>query len=158
MTRIGYMLHGHPVCLPCIEGEYDHAPDGRRDMLYTHDGQPVEIDAAPIHAGDPDDGAPCAGCGQPLAAPIDPGAFVVWTCPECGSAALHVFYSERRMCQVGTYADGPNDPEPWSSYTGDEFVDIDPATFAFACDACDTYDITPHTGGGTNAVGRDQAA
>ncbi len=68
-----------------------------------------------------DDGAPCAGCGQPLAAPTQPG--VTWVCPDCGSTALRVFYSERRVCQVGTYADGPNDPEPWPSYTGDELVD-----------------------------------
>ena len=103
-----------------------------------------------------DDSAPCAGCGQPLAAPTQPG--VTWVCPDCGSTALRVFYSERRVCQVGTYADGPNDPEPWPSYTGDEFVDIDPATFAFACNTCNTYGITPYKGGGINDVGHRQAA
>jgi len=153
MTPIGYTLHGHPLCLPCFDGDYDHAPNG---TIYAHDGRRVDADVAPIHGGDPDDGTPCAGCGQPLAASTEPG--VTWACPDCGSTALRVFYSERRVCQVGTYADGPSDPEPWPSYTGDELVDIDPGTFAFACDACLTHDITPRQKGETHALGRDQAA
>ncbi len=153
MTPIGYTLHGHPLCVPCFDGDYDHAPDGTID---AHDGRRVEADVAPIHGGDPDDGAPCAGCGQPLAPSTEPG--VTWACPDCGSTALRVFYSERRVCQVGTYADGPNDPEPWPSYTGDELVDIDPGTFAFACDACLTHDIIPCVKGGTSDVGHRQAA
>ncbi len=158
MTRIGYTLHGHPFCLPCVEGEYDHAPDGRRDMLYTHDGQPVEINVTPIHAGDPDDGAPCAGCGQPLTAP--PEAAIVWTCPACGSADLRVLYDERRACRVTTLTDTGDgaDAAPWPSYTGDELVDIDPGSFAFHCDACNSHDITPRKGGAINDLGHRQAA
>jgi len=155
MTRIGYTLHGHPFCLPCVDGDYHLDADG---LAHADDGQPVEIDVTPIHAGDPDNGAPCAGCGHPLAAP--PKAAIVWTCPECGSDDLRAFYSERRTCRVGTRNDTGDraDAAPWPSYEGDEFVDIDPATFAFACDACDTYDITPHTGGGTDALHHRQAA
>ncbi len=93
MTPIGYTMSGHPLCLCCVDGDYDRAPDGTID---AHDGAAVGDDVAPIHIGDPDDGAPCAGCGQPLATPTQPG--IVWTCPDCGSAALHVFYSERRVC------------------------------------------------------------
>jgi len=155
MTPSGYTLHGHPFCLPCFDGDYHLNADG---LAHAHDGHGVALDAAPVHAGDPDDGAPCAGCGQPLATP--PEASVVWTCPECGSADLRAFYSERRTCRVGTRDDTGDgtDAAPWPSYAGDEFVDIDPATFAFACDACTTYDITPHTGGGTNALRHHQAA
>jgi len=155
MIPIGYVRHGHPLCLPCVDGDYHLDADG---LAYAHDGQAVTDDVAPVHAGDPDDGAPCVGCGQPLVAP--PEASVVWTCPECGSADLHAFYSERRTCRVGTRDDTGNgaDAEPWPSYAGDEFVDIDPATFAFACNTCNTYGITPHKGGGINDVGHRQAA
>ena len=153
MTPIGYTMTGHPLCLPCFDGDYDCAPDG---VTYAHNGRCVEADVAPIHAGDPDDGAPCAGCGLPLAAPVDAG--ITWACPDCGSTALRVFYSERRTCRVGTYADGPNEPEPWPSYTSDEMVDIDPALFAFACDACTAHDITPCTTGDTHALGHHHAA
>ncbi len=153
MTPIGYAISGHPLCLPCVDGDYRLDPDG---AAYAHDGQRVACDAAPIHAGDPDDGAPCASCGQPLAAPPDAG--ITWACPDCGNTALRVFYSERRTCRVDTYADGPNAPEPWPSYTDDEMVDIDPALFAFACDACNAHDITPCATGDTHALGRDQVA
>jgi len=37
-------------------------------------------------------------------------------------------------------------------------VDIDPGTFAFACDACLTHDIIPCVKGGTSDVGHRQAA
>ena len=153
MTPIGYAMIGHPFCVPCVDSDFDRAPDG---AAYARDGQPVADDVTPIHAGDPDDGAPCAGCGLPLAAPADAG--ITWVCPDCGSTTLRVLYSERRTCHVGTDANGPNAPEPWPSYTGDEFVDIDPALFAFACDACNAHDITPCTKGDTHALGRDQAA
>jgi len=153
MTPLGYTMIGHPLCLPCFDGNYRLDPDG---VAYAHDGQPVAGDVTPIHAGDPDDGARCAGCGLPLKAAPNTG--ITWACSDCGNTALRVFYSERRTCRVGTYADGPNAPEPWPSYTGDEFVDIDPALFAFACDACNAHDITPCTTGETHALGRDQAA
>ncbi len=155
MTPIGYMMDGHPLCLCCVDGDYDRAPDG---AIYTHDSRRVEADVVPIHADDPDAGIPCAGCGQPLTAPIEPG--IVWTCPECGSDDLRAFYSERRVCRMGTRDDtgDPADAEPWPSYEADEFVDIDPALFAFACDACNTHGITPHKGGGSNAMGHRQAA
>jgi len=155
MDPIGYTMIGHPLCLPCFDGDYDRAPNG---ATYTRDGQHVAGDVAPIHVGDPDDGAPCAGCGLPLAAA--PEAAVVWTCPECGSTDLSAFYSERRTCRVGTRDDTGDgaDAAPWPNYEGDEFVDIDPALFAFACDACHTHGITPHKGGGPHALGRDQAA
>ena len=101
MTPIGYTLHGHPLCLRCVDGDDDHALDGTID---THDGRRVEADVAPIHAGD------------------------------------------------------PADAEPWPTYEADEFVDIDPALFAFACDGCNAHGITPHKGGGTNALGHRHAA
>ncbi len=153
MTPIGYTMSGHPLCLRCFDGDYDRAPDG---ATYAHDGRCVEADVAPIHAGDPDDGTPCAGCGLPLAAP--PEAGITWACTDCGNTDLRVFYSEHRTCRVGTYADGLNAPEPWPSYTGDEFVDIDPALFAFACDACNAHDITLCAIGDTHALGHRQAA
>ncbi len=158
MTPIGYTLHGHPLCLSCLAG--DDALILARPAA-THDGQSHAADVAPIHPGDLgdlDDGASCAGCGLPLVAPLEPG--IVWTCPACGSADLHAFYSERRACRVGARDDtgDPADAEPWPSYADDEFVDIDPATFAFACDACDTHGITPYKGGGTHALGHQQAA
>ena len=155
MTRIGYTLHGHPFCLPCFDGDYHLNADG---LAHAHDDQGCAADVAPIYAGDPDDGAPCAGCGHPLATP--PKAAIVWTCPECGSDDLRTFYSERRTCRVGTRVGTRDDTDaaPWPSYEGDEFVDIDPTTFAFACDTCTTYDITPHTGGETDALHHRQAA
>ncbi len=155
MTPIGYAMIGHPLCLPCVDGDYRRDPNG---TIYAHDGRAVGDDVAPIHAGDPDDGAPCAGCGLPLTA--SPEAAVVWTCPDCGSADLRAFYSERRTCRVGARDNtgDPADAAPWPTYEGDEFVDIDPALFAFACDACTAHDITPCTEGDTHALGRDQAA
>ncbi len=155
MTPIGYLIHGHPLCLSCVGGDDGLDADG---AAYARDGHGVALDVAPIHPDDPDDGAPCAGCGQSLAAP--PEASVVWTCPACGSADLCVFYSERRMCRVGARDDtgDPADAEPWPTYEGDEFVDIDPATFAFACDACNTHGIAPRKGGETHALDRCQAA
>ncbi len=155
MTPIGYTLHGHPLCLCCVDGDDDHAPDGTID---AHDGRAVGADVAPIHVGDPDDGAPCAGCGQPLAAP--PEAGIVWTCPSCGGADLRVLYDERRACRVTTLNDtgDPADAAPWPSYAGDEFVDIDPGSFAFHCDACNTHNITPRQGGQTRDLGHRQAA
>ncbi len=155
MTPIGYAMSGHPLCLPCVDGDDRLAPDG---VVYAHDGHRVTADPAPIHTGDPDDGAPCAGCGQPLAAP--PEAGIVWTCPYCGGADLRVLYDERRACRVGTLNDtgDPADAEPWPSYAGDEFVDIDPGSFAFHCDACNTHNITPRQGGQTSDLGHRQAA
>jgi len=155
MTLIGYAMSGHPLCLPCFDGDYRLDLDGAAS---AHEGQRVAGDVAPIHPGDPDDGAPCAGCGLPLVAPLEPG--IVWTCPDCGSADLRAFYSERRTCRVGARDDtgDPANAAPWPTYEGDEFVDIDPALFAFACDACHTHGITPHKGGGPHALGRDQAA
>ncbi len=158
MTPIGYTLHGHPLCLPCFDGDYHRAADG---LAHAHDGQGHTADVTLIHAGDPDDGTPCAGCGQPLAAPPDANAAgIVWTCPYCGGDDLRVLYDERRACRVTTLTDtgDPADAEPWPSYAGDEFVDIDPGSFAFHCDACNTHDITPHKGGQTNGLGHQQAA
>ena len=154
MDPSGYLIHGHPLCPRCVDDDDRFDPDG---ATYAHDGQRVTGDVTPIHTGTPDDGAPCAGCGLPLtASPVD--ARITWACPDCGCTALRVFYSERRTCRVGTYADGPNAPEPWPSYTSDEMVDIDPALFAFACDACNAHDITPCTTGDTHALGHRQAA
>ncbi len=72
---------------------------------------------------------------------------VALVCPDCGSADLRIFYSERRTCRVTTRALATDNPaagaDPWPSYEADEFVDIDPATFAVACDACHTHDLTP---------------
>ena len=92
------------------------------------------------------------------AAPADAG--IVWTCPECGSDDLRVLYDERHACRVTTLNDtgDPADVEPWPSYAGDEFVDIDPSSFAFHCDACNTHNITPCKGGQTDDLGHRQAA
>ncbi len=74
---------------------------------------------------------------------------VALICPACGSADLRIFYSERRACRVTTRALATGDPaafqgaDPWPSYQADEFVDIDPATFAVACDACHAHALTP---------------
>jgi predicted RNA-binding Zn-ribbon protein involved in translation (DUF1610 family) len=157
MTPLGYTLHGHPLCLSCLADDDALIPARLADAHDGH-GHGHAADVAPIHPGDPDDGAPCAGCGLRVSAP--PEAAIIWTCPECGRADLCAFYSERRLCRVGTRDDtgDPTDAEPWPSYTGDEFVDIDPALFAFACDACHTHGITPHKGGDTHALGHQQAA
>ncbi len=68
-------------------------------------------------------------------------------CPDCGSAELLMYDSERRVCRVTTRALATDDPaagaEPWPSYEADEVVDIDPDTFAVACTACHAHDITP---------------
>jgi len=155
MTPSGDPLHGHSLCLPCVDGDDDLAADG---LAHAHDDQDCAADVAPIHAGDPDDGAPCAGCGQPFAAP--PEARIVWTCPYCGSADLRILYDERRACRIGTLNDtgDPADAEPWPSYASDEFVDIDPSSFAVHCDACHTHNITPRKGGQTSDLGHQQAA
>ncbi len=158
MDPIGYLMHGHPLCSRCFDDDYRLDNNG---AAYAHDGQSVAAAVAPIHTGDPDDGVPCAGCGQPLAAPADAGAAgIVWTCPYCGSNDLRVLYDERRACRVTTLNDtsDPADAEPWPSYAGDEFVDIDPGSFAFHCDACNTHDITPRKGGGISDLGHRQAA
>ncbi len=65
-----------------------------------------------------------------------------WVCPHCGSADIRVFYDERRVARiVNRYED---DPTPWPSPTGDELVDIDPATFTFICvGGCGAVEITP---------------
>ena len=74
---------------------------------------------------------------------------VTLVCPHCGSADLRIFYSERRVCRVTTRALATDDPnalqgaDPWPSYQADEFVDIDPDTFAVTCDACHAHDLTP---------------
>ncbi len=92
------------------------------------------------------------------AVPAD--ASIVWTCPYCGSDDLRVLYDERRACRVTTLNDtgDPADAEPWPSYASDECVDIDPSSFAFHCDACNTHNITPRKGGQTNDLGQRQAA
>ena len=116
---------------------------------------------APIHVGPPDDGVPRAGGGQPRAALADALApAVIWTCPYCGSDDLRVLYDERRACRVSTLNDtgDPADAEPWPSYAGDECVDIDPGSFVFHCDACNTHNITPRKGGQTSDLGHQHAA
>ncbi len=89
-----------------------------------------------------------------------PHAAIVWTCPYCGSDSLRVLYDERRACRVATLNDtgDPADAEPWPSYTGAELVDIDPGSFIFHCDACNTHDITPRKGGGTYDLDHQHAA
>ncbi len=121
----------------------------------------IAVGVAPIHASDPDDGVPCSGGGQPLAALADALApAVIWTCPYCGSADLRVLYDERRACRVTALNDtgDPADAVPWPSYAGDECVDIDPNSFAFHCDACNSHDITPRKGGGINDLGHRHTA
>lgn len=88
------------------------------------------------------------------------GAGVVWTCPYCGSADLRVFYHERRACRVGTLNDtgDPADAEPWPSYEADDFIDNDPDSFTYHCDACHTHNITPREGGQTNDLGHQHVA
>jgi len=120
----------------------------------------IATDVEPIHASGPDNGVPRSG-GQPLAALADALApAVIWTCPYCGSDDLRVLYDKRRACRVTTLNDtgDPADAEPWPSYAGDELVDMDPASFTFHCDACNSHDITPRKGGGINDLGHRQAA
>ncbi len=90
----------------------DIATDG---LAHAHDGQGRAADVAPIQAGTPDDGVPCADCGPALADPADEGAIgIVWTCPSCGSDDLRVLYDERRACRVTTLNDtgDPADAAP----------------------------------------------
>lgn len=61
-----------------------------------------------------------------------------WMCPECGSTELWVTYTERRVCAVGTYIG-----QPWPTYAGDEFVELDEGAFRFWCRDCDAEDIRP---------------
>jgi len=83
----------------------------------------------------------------PPAPPAPPALTLV--CPHCGNPDLRIFYSERRACRVTTRALATGDPaafqgaDPWPSYQADEFVDIDPDTFAVACDSCHAHDLTP---------------
>jgi len=85
---------------------------------------------------------------ETTAPPPAPPALTL-VCPHCGNPDLRIFYSERRACRVTTRALATADPtafqgaDPWPSYQADEFVDIDPDTFAVACDACHAHDITP---------------
>ncbi len=121
----------------------------------------IAASVAPIQASAPDDGVPRVSGGQPLAALADALApAVIWTCPYCGSDDLRVLYDERRACRVSTFTDtgDPADAAPWPSYAGDECVDIDPASFTFHCDACNSHDITPRKGGGINDLGHRHAA
>ena len=63
---IAYRLHGHPVCLACLDDDYLLYDDG------TARGWPTRGDVPgvqPIHAGDPDATGPCAGCRRPLITP-----------------------------------------------------------------------------------------
>ncbi len=69
MTPIAYRLHGHPVCLACVDDDYLLDDDG------TARGWPARGDVPgvqPIHAGDPDAADPCAGCRRPLITPAAP--------------------------------------------------------------------------------------
>ncbi len=63
MTPLAYRLHGHPVCLACLDDDYLLDDDG------TARGWPARGDVSdvqPIHAGDPDAASSCAGCRRPL--------------------------------------------------------------------------------------------
>ncbi len=65
-TPLAYRLHGHPVCLACLDDDYLLDDDG------TARGWPARgevSDVQPIRAGDPDAAGPCAGCRRPLTAP-----------------------------------------------------------------------------------------
>jgi len=72
---------------------------------------------------------------ETTAPPPAPPALTL-VCPHCGNPDLRIFYSERRACRVTTRALATADPtafqgaDPWPSYQADEFVDIDPDTFA----------------------------
>ncbi len=68
---IAYRLHGHPVCLACVDDDF-LLDDGD-----TARGWPARGDVPgvqPIHAGDPDAAGPCAGCRRPLITPPAPDA------------------------------------------------------------------------------------
>ena len=65
-TPLAYRLHGHPVCLACLDDDYLLDDDG------TARGWPARGDVSdvqPIHAGDPDAADLCAGCRRPLITP-----------------------------------------------------------------------------------------
>jgi len=73
MTPLAYRLHGHPVCLACLDDDYLLDDDD------TARGWPARGDVSdvqPIHAGDPDAAGSCAGCRRPLMTPAatDPRA------------------------------------------------------------------------------------
>ena len=93
-------------------------------------------------------GLPGRGAAPPTA------AVAIWICPHCGSPALRVACDERRSCRVTTSVDAGVDTDPsgqvlpWPSYEDDEFVDIDPASFAYSCDVCFADDVTPRRRGG----------
>ncbi len=60
---LAYRLHGHPVCLACLDDDYLLDDDD------TARGWPARGDVPgvqPIHAGDPDAADLCAGCRRPL--------------------------------------------------------------------------------------------
>ncbi len=65
-TPLAYRLHGHPICLACVDDDYLLDDDG------TARGWPARGDVSdvqPIHAGDPDAADLCAGCRRPLMTP-----------------------------------------------------------------------------------------
>ncbi len=68
-----------------------------------------------------------------------------WVCPHCGFAALRVAYSEHRSCRVTSSPDRGSGapPLPWPSYEDDEFVDSDPESFVFSCEACLADEVVP---------------
>ena len=71
MTPLAYRLHGHPVCLACLDDDYLLDDDG------TARGWPARGDVSdvqPIHAGDPDAAGLCAGCRRPLTTSPTPAA------------------------------------------------------------------------------------
>ena len=63
-----------------------------------------------------------------------------WCCPRCGSDRLTVYYTEHRASSVGS---DPDADAPYPNYARDELIEIEPALFVFACDACLAGDIDP---------------
>ena len=63
-----------------------------------------------------------------------------WVCPDCGSDALSVYYTEQHVCTVVT---GPDGSSPWPSYRRDEYLVLDADCFRFCCDGCLVSNIAP---------------
>ena len=63
-----------------------------------------------------------------------------WCCPRCGSDRLTVYYTEHRASSVGS---DPDADAPFPNYACDELIEMEPAQFVFACDACLAGDIDP---------------
>ena len=66
-----------------------------------------------------------------------------WCCPLCGSDRLTVYYTEHRASSVWN---DPDQDAPYPDYARDVLIEMEPAVFIFACDACGARAIGPVRG------------